>query len=292
MTILKRITHNVLMAAMVAAIAICGTLVAAAQDSGDTGVARPVASMFMLDAGYGSVRDTYLTPVTYGGTNLRLGYQAMQATGFNPDKWVRNLEVGVEYGNVHNPMGNNTMHTVMVDGRWSLVRRWRDVFTPGLQLMAGGAVMARGGVIYNGANSNNICSVKIHAGIGLAGTAVYPVRVGRLPVTLVYQMSMPVLGAFYSPEYDESYYEIYVGNHKGLAHFTLGKRFEINHQLNADVHLGNTILRIGYRYHNESSDVSNLKTNMSSHSVVLGIGGDFLSIGRKKTPSRTISSIY
>lgn len=279
------------MAAAVAAIAIFGTPAASAQDD-STWVARPVASMFMLDLGHASVRDTYLTPVTYGGTHLRLGYQAVQATGFNPDKWVRNLEVGVEYGNVKNNVGNNTMHVAMVDGRWSLMRRWRDVVTPGLQLMAGGAVMVRGGAIYNGANSNNICSVKIHAGVGVSGMAVYPVRVGRLHITLSDQLAVPVLGAFYSPEYDESYYEIYVGNHSGLAHFTLGKRYEVNNLLSADLHLGNTILRLGYRYQGEGSNVSNLKTRLSNHSLVIGLGGDFLSLGRKKTPTRIISSIY
>lgn len=280
------------MAAMVAAIALCGTQAAVASTGDSTGVARPVATMFMLDMGYASVHDTYLTPITYGGPHLRLGYQAMQATGFSPDKWVRNLEVGVEYSNVKNNPGTNTMHEVMVEGRWSLMRRWRDVITPGLQLMAGGTVMARGGAIYNGANSNNICSVKIHAGMGVAGTVVYPVRIGRMPVTLGYQLAIPVIGAFYSPDYDESYYEIYVGNHKGLAHFSLGKRFQASSLLSADLHLGNTIVRLGYRYQTENSSVNHLKTNLHSHSLVIGLGGEFLSLGRKKPPTRIISSIY
>ncbi len=277
------------MAAFVAAMALCGPTAAASDDGDD--VSRPVASMFTVDVGHASVRDTYLTPITYGGLNLRLGYQAMQACGFGPEKWVRNLEVGVEYDNVDNLVGNNTMHSLMVEGRWSLMRRWR--IGDKLQLMGGGAVMMRGGAIYNGSNSNNICSVKIHAGLGLAGTAVYPVRVGRLPVTLSYQVNTPVIGAFYSPEYDESYYEIYVGNHSGLVHPAWwGNRFEINNLVSADLHLGGTILRLGYRNHVEHSDVSNLCTRVVTHAFVLGVGGEFLSLSRKSTPRRPVSSIY
>ncbi len=288
MKMLTKTTHRLLTAATVAVMTLCAP-VAVAGDGDEVG--RPVASMFTVDVGYASVRDTYLTPITYSGLNLRLGYQAMQACGFGPEKWVRSLEVGVEYDNVDNLVGNNTMHSLMVEGRWSLMRRWR--VGDKLQLMGGGAAMLRGGAIYNGNNSNNICSVKAHIGVGLAGTAVYPVRLGRLPVTLSYQVNTPVIGAFYSPEYDETYYEIYVGNHSGLVHPAWwGNRFEINNLVSADLHLGNTILRVGYRNHVGHSDVCNLTTHIVTHSFVIGVGGEFLSMGRKSTPRRTVSSIY
>lgn len=278
------------MAAVVAAMAFC-SLPLAAQDSGEDDVARPVDAMFSLDVGQARVKDTYLTPITYSGTHLRLEYSAMQATGFSPEKWVRHLEVGAEYDNVENLAHNNTMHSVMAGGHWSLMRRWR--LDRGLQLMAGGMVTARGGAIYNGSNSNNICSVKVHAGVGVAGAAVLPVHMGRLPVTLSWQVNIPVVGAFYSPDYDESYYEIYVGNHSGLVHPAWwGNRFEANSMLGADLHLGNTILRVGYRLHQESSHINNLDTRLSSHSFVLGLGGEFLNVGRRGTPSRTVSAMY
>lgn len=277
------------MAALVAAMFFV-TLPASAGDNDD--VARPVASMFTLDAGQATVRDTYLTPVTYHGTNLRLGYSAMQATGFAPERWVRHLELGVEYDNVHNPVGNNTMHTAMVDASWSLMRRWR--LDHGLQLMAGGMIGARGGAIYNGKNSNNICSVKVHVGVGLAGGAVYPVRLGRLPVTLSLAASMPLVGVAYSPQYDESYYEMYVGNHSGLVHAAWpGNRLQVNSQLCADLHLGNTIVRVGMRQHTETMHINNLHTRLVNTSLVLGVGGDFMNVTRNKPkPAHIISSMY
>lgn len=289
MKILKRISNKVLMAAIVAAIVICNAPASLAQDSDE--VARPVATIFTLDLGGASVRDTYLTPLTYHGTHLGLGFSAMQATGFNPEQWVRHLELGVEYDNVHNPTGNHTMHGVMVDGRWSLMRRWRH--NRGLQLMAGGMIGVRGGAIYNPSNSNNVVSVKAHMGVGLAGAIVYPIHIKRLPITLNWTASIPLIGVTYSPEYDESYYEMYVGNHSNLVHPAWpGNRLEINSQLAADLHLGNTILRVGVRSHIETMHINNLHTGLYNTSLVLGLGGDFLNLGRKPQPKRVISSMY
>lgn len=287
MMIRNTITHKLFAAALVVSTVVCGAPAMAA----DVEVARPVASMFTLDVGHASVRDTYLSPNTYGGTHLRLGYQAVQATEFSPVKWARNLELGVEYDNVENTVGNHTMHSLMVDGRWSLMHRWQ--VGSRLRLLGGGAVMLRGGAIYKPSNSNNVCSVKAHLGVGLAGMAVFPTRVGRLPITLSYQLTMPVVGAFYSPKYDESYYEIYVGNHSGLVHAGWwGNRFEVSNLVSADLHIGNTIVRVGYRHGVERSSIHNLNTRITSHSVVVGIGGNFLSLGRKSVLSRTISPLY
>lgn len=277
------------MAAIVAAIVICIAPTSLAQDSSE--VARPVATMFTLEMGRASVRDTYLTPLTYHGTHLGLGYSAMQATGFNPEKWVRHLEMGAEYGNVHNPTGNHTMHSVMLDGRWSMMRRWRH--ESGLQLMAGGMMALRGGAIYNPSNSNNIVSVKAHLGVGVSGAIIYPIHIKRLPITLNWTASMPLMGVTYSPEYDESYYEMYVGNHSNLVHPAWpGNRIEINSQLSADMHLGNTILRVGVQSHAEAMHINNLRTSIFNTTFILGVGGDFLNVSRKPLPKRIISSMY
>lgn len=293
MTIVSKTIKNLRMAAIVAAIAF-STPLATAQDSGESEVARPVLSLFSLDLGHASVQDTYLTPITYKGKNLRLGYQHMQALGHDPEHWVRNLELGVEYDNVKNIVGNRTMHDLMVEGRWSLMRRWRNVLTPGLQLMGGGAAMLRGGAIYNPSNSNNIASVKAHIGVGVAGVASYQVNIKRLPITLSYQVSMPIVGAFYSPDYDESYFEIYVGNRSGLVHVAWpGARFEVNNLVSADLHLGGTILRVGYRHHYESSRINYITNMQSTHALSIALGGNILSVNPKKScPSRVLYPLY
>lgn len=258
-------------------------------------VERPVMSMFMLDGGHESLFDTYVSSVTYRGTSLRLGYERMQAMRFNPHNWVMQLEAGVDYGNLHNPAGNHTEHSLMVEGRWAMMRRWADVWLKGLQVQLGGMTQFRGGIIYTPINSNNVVSVKIHWCVGLSTLAAYTVNSGgRVPVTLRYQATLPVAGVFFSPEYDESYYEIYVGNRKGLANFGWwGNRFDMTNLLTADLHFGGTVLRVGYRGRISTSWIKQINCHEFTHSLVLGIGGEWLSLTRRKAAQRhTVGAMY
>ncbi len=87
-----------------------------------------------------------------------------------------------------------------------------------------------------------------------------------------------------------------MGNHSNLAHFGWwGNRFDMENLLAADLHLGSTILRIGYRNRIASSWINNINCRDISHSLVLGIGGEFMSVGHKKRTqpaTNIISSIY
>ena len=261
-----------------------GHIAAHAQDS--TEVVRPVHYSMMGEVGHASLLDSYLTPITYTGLNMGLSFEHFQATGFNPDKWVRELELSGDYSYVENPVGNHEMHALMGEARWSLMRRWRDVPVKRLQLMAGPMIDFRGGIIYNANNSNNVVSGRINLSVGLQAAAVYNTRLFGKPLALRYQASLPVLGAFFSPEYDEAYYEIFVGNRRHLAHLGWwGSRFDMNNLVTADWRLGGTILRLGYRCRIEKSWVSHIDTRTVTHSVVIGLGGEILNL----SPSRKLS---
>ena len=260
-------------------------------------VLRPVASVFMADFGHASLLDTYLTPIRYSGWNTRLAYERLQAMKFSPEHWVSQLEFGADYSHVTNPGGNHTMHALMVDASWHMLHKWRNAFSvPALQLMAGAGTGLRGGAIYNANNANNVVSVKIRWSVDASLAAVWNTRLGNTPLTLRYQATLPVAGVFYSPEYDESYFEIYVGHHSGLTHFGWwGNRFDMTNFASADFHLGSTVLRIGFRNRIETSWIKNLNTQIFTNSFVIGVGGDIFSIGSRKPSAghtKIISSIY
>lgn len=274
----------------------CGTQCALAQDNDNEKPLRPVASIFSAQYGHASLLDSYLSPIKYGGHAIALNYEAQQATGFNPQHWTRQLSLGVDYDYTHNHAGNHTMHSLMVDARWALMHHWNNVLTQGLNFNLGGETQLRGGVLYNAHNSNNVVSARIHWNVGLMGQAIYNTHIKRLPITLRYQASVPVVGAFFAPDYDEAYYEIYLGNRDNLAHFGWwGNRFDIDHMLSADLHLGNTILRIGYRNRISTSWINNISTRDIAHYLVIGIGGEFLNVNSKrsnKVNNNIISSMY
>lgn len=255
---------------------------------------RPVMSAYMVDLGGASVLDTYLSSIRYKGVNMRFSYERMQAMKFNPDKWIMQLDLGVDYTPAENPSKDLTIHTLMTDFKWGMMYRWK--INPELQLFGGGNAEFRGGALYAPANSNNVVSVKLNMGMNLTGMAVYNRKIGKLPVTFRYQATLPVIGVFYSPEYGESYYEMYVGNHSGLVHVGwIGNHFTMQNLLTADMHFGNTTLRVGYRGVIETSWINNLNTQIFRNSFVLGVCGEWMSVKPGSSLSekaRIISAMY
>lgn len=228
-------------------------------------------SLFTVDAGFASIHDSYLTPITYNGLDLGIGYEAMRSV--RDDKWLWQLQVGADYNYVENEAQNNELYKLMGDITFDMQRNWRQLIAHRVDVSVGPMTQLRAGIIYNNANSNNPVSVRAHWNLGVTAMAAMPTRLWRLPITLRYQAQLPVAGVFFAPEYDESYYEIYLGNHKNLAHLGWwGNRLDMSHYLGADLHLGKTTLRIGYRTRLEHWSVNHLKVHDVSHSLVLGIG--------------------
>ena len=274
----------------------CGSQCALAQDDGQEKPLRPVASISSVQYGHATELDTYISPVKYGGHAVALAHEMQRATGFSPLHWTHQLSFDVDYGYIHNHAGNHNAHALMVDARWALLHKWSNVLTQGLHLQLGGATQFRGGVLYNEHNSNNVVSARIHWNVGAMGQAIYNTHIKRLPITIRYQAALPVAGVFFSPDYDEAYYEIYLGNHSNLAHFGWwGNRFDLDHMLSTDLHLGSTILRIGYRNRINTSWINHINTRSIAHYIVIGIGGEFLRVNSKrnsKINNNIISSMY
>lgn len=274
----------------------CNFLCVIAQDEVDDKPLRPVATLFSAQYGHASVLDSYLSPVKYGGKAVAINYEAQQATGFAPERWTRQLCLGADYDYTHNLAGNHTIHSLLVRAQWGMMRRWNNVFTRGLQFQLGGMTQFKGGALYNAANSNNVVSARINWNVGLLGQAIFNTHIKRMPITLRYQATLPVMGMFFAPDYDEAYYEIYLGNHKNLVHFGWwGNQFDFDQIISADFHLGNTIVRIGCRNRLESSWINHINTRTTCHYLIIGIGGEFLNVGtkrNKKLNNTIISSIY
>jgi len=261
---MNRIIHYLMVT-----VAIAMALTATAQD--EVRVKYNTQSMFMLDVGYASIHDSYLTPITYDGMGLGLAYEASRIC--RQGLWQWQLGVGTDYNYAENPSGNNELHKLMGDLSFSMQRRWQGALGGKMTLSAGPMAQLRAGIVYNAVNSNNPVTVRAHCNVGITGQALFPTRLGRKPIALRYQVQLPVAGVFFAPEYDESYYEIYLGNHRNLAHLGWwGNRLDMTHYLGARMHLGKTTLSLGYHARLEHWTVNHLKVHDVTHSLVLGIG--------------------
>lgn len=240
---------------------------------------RPVNSSWMLGAGSAHMVDTYLTPLKYDGWNMSLVYQRSQAMKFSPGRWMQSLTVGLEVDRTENPARNASMYFAGLRGSWGMM--WRHGLPFGLTAAVGPQVRGDIGVVYSNRNGNNPASVKADITIGLQGRLSRTFTLGRMPVTLGWQSELPVTGAFFSPEYDELYYEIYLGNHTGLAHAAWwGNFFRWDNLVTADFDFSATRLRLGFQSGVLSTKVNNITSRIYNFSFVIGVTTDWFSIRR------------
>lgn len=244
-------------------------------------VVRPVSSAWMLGAGSSHLADTYLTPLKYNGWSTSIGYERMQVSPWGHNNWVIRLDVDLTLDRAQNPARNASMWNLRLQGGWGIMRRYDLPW--GLTVAVGPYLEVDGGCLYNARNSNNPASAKCAVTLDATGFIARTVKIGRLPVTLRYQPTLPVIGAFFSPSYDELYYEIYLGNHTGLVKPAWwGNRFCLNNLVTADLKFGSTSLRLGYRCNWMSAHTENLTTRIITHHFVLGVTVDWLAARRTK----------
>ncbi len=265
---------------------------ASADNSADT-IVRPVTAAYTLEIGSSHLCDTYLTPLHYSGWATALGYERSQALKFAPATWTGVLDARLKAGRTLNPAHTAAMWDIDFHIAVSMLRRWQ---LPGaVSLAIGPCLEGRVGALSLMRNGNNPVSARAAITAGITARATWKTQLGRLPITMFTRPSMPLIGAFFSPDYDELYYEIWLGNRAGLVHCAWpGSYFHLDNLLGADLHFGATTLRIGYRLDLRSSKVADITTRTTAHTFVLGICSDWISLRSRAThtPDAAILQAY
>lgn len=255
---------------------------------------RPVTSSYTYEIGGATLANTYLTPLKYKGWDMALNYERMQAMKFNPEKWVMRLTAGIDLNRTDNPAKNATMWRLVADFSWGMTYRFK--LPHNITLAGGGSTSLDLGCVYNARNGNNPVAVEAAWTVNLTGYASWNAKIGRLPVTLRYQPTIPLTGVFFSPDYGELFYEIYLGNHSGLAHCAWwGNYFRMENLVTADMHLGATSLRVGFRNNILSTSINDITTRTITYSAVIGVTTEWISLNPSRKAdnnARIISALY
>lgn len=273
---------------------LCVMLSAMAFAQDEPATLRPVTSSYTYEIGGATLANTYLTPLKYKGWDMALNYERMQAMKFNPEKWVMRLTAGIDLNRTDNPAKNATMWRLVADFSWGMTYRLK--LPHNITLAGGGSTSLDLGCVYNARNGNNPVAVEAAWTVNLTGYASWNVKIGRLPVTLRYQPTIPLTGVFFSPDYGELFYEIYLGNHSGLAHCAWwGNYFRMENFVTADLHLGATSLRVGFRNNILSTSINDITTRTITYSAVIGVTTEWISLNPSRKAdnnARIISALY
>ncbi len=227
----------------------------------------------MIAVGAANVLDTYLSPEKYKGTEVRYIYHSTR-----PTRW-KDIEQTVmhqgELTMVKNRADNNNELGAQYNLQYHMRRRWQ--LTPQLAMAAGAAIDTHLGFLYNTRNSNNPAQAQACLNIGPSAAVSYSTRIKSIELLIGYEAMAPLAGVMFSPNYGQSYYEIFSkGNYDHNVVFTtIATTPSLMHMLTVDLRpwkrWSRTFLRIGYMGDYQQARINNLKQHHYSHMFILGI---------------------
>ncbi len=232
--------------------------------------------------GYTNILDTYLSPQEYTGIEGRVARETIRMTKlFDGNVSLQNFfQSNISY--THNKTDNNNTFAGLVNWNYGLHYQFR--INEHLKLLAGGLSDFNGGFIYNLRNSNNPASAKVYANIAASGMAIYRFKIKDYQMVARYQANIPVAGIMFSPNYGQSYYEIFtLGNSEGVIKFTtLKNQPSIRQLFSLDFPVFCSKLRLSYMWDVQQSKVNQLKTHTNSHIFLVGFVKDLYLVKNKK----------
>ena len=227
--------------------------------------------------GASNVFDSYLSPYSYKGIEARIirqterytklcggrvSYQTMIDANAsylkNPAKNVKEYAGGIRYSNAW------LYHFPALNGRL-----WRK---GNFQYMVGPQVSFYAGCVYNDRNGNNPAQAKVDLMIDLAAQATYSFRVFRRSWQLRYNLSVPFVGLAFSPQYGQSYYEMFElrDYDHNCVFANVVNMPSMRHLLTVDIPVGHNLLRVGYAGEFMQSRFNGLRYHAYSHNFMIG----------------------
>ena len=237
---------------------------------------------FVLGIGSSHQLDTYLSPINYTGYQVSFVRETLRMTRLaNRRVSFQTLWQGT-FSQTSNISGTATDWGAHIgyDALWHY--NWTPV--QGLRLMAGGAIGADAGVLYNSRGGNNPAQGRVNVDISASVMAIYKFRLWRQDLSFRYQANMPLMGVMFSPQFGQSYYEIGTGNANGNVCFSQpGNAFSLWQQFTVDIPVGKyVVIRTGYLCDIRQSHVHGIKMHDRSHSFMIGFVKHFRNVGREK----------
>lgn len=231
---------------------------------------RERASLFSI--GYTDLLDTYLSAEKATGVELRYTWEKTNRKCLHWSSYISHQG----FFSFADTRGNSNSY---IGALYNLRFGWHYNFdlavaseSPDLNIRLGGLADLTLGGLYNTRNGNNPAQARASLSVDPSVMAVWHFRVKGHPFALRYQASMPLLGIAFSPNYGQSYYEIFTrGNYDHNVVFVSPfSGVELYQRLGLDFRLWRTTFSIGYLGDIRQLDANGLKYHQYTHALFIG----------------------
>lgn len=233
----------------------------------------------MLIIGTANSLDTYLSPLTYRGTELRFTSQVVHNR--KERNWTHTLTHGLRLARE----STQTHDAVRLEGGYDFSYSWQRKIvnrTVGywgrLMVTAGAGVDATVGFRYNAQNSNNPAQAEAAVCFTPAMAAdwrfflVSPKSNRRHTLGMRYELAIPLVGVMFSPAYGQSYYEIFAraDYDHNVCTIWVGNAPSLRQRLLFNFKLLKRHFFIGYEGDYRQARVNDIKYHRYTDAAVLG----------------------
>lgn len=231
---------------------------------------KTITNMRMVGVGTASVLDTYLSQENYNGPEIT--YLSHTTREAEDGRWSKQLVHQGRFAYLNNRAGNGRELSGDYTFEYSLLYGWK-LLQNKLMLRAGGMADAHVGFLYNTRNSNNPAQAKAQLSIAAAVSANYRFRLCKSHHHVRYELSVPLAGLVFSPNYGQSYYEIFSrGNYDhNIVPTYPGNMPSLRQMVTIDFNLLHSTFCIGYLGNYQQAKVNNLKYHHYSHTFIIGV---------------------
>jgi len=224
--------------------------------------------------GYGPSRilDTYISQEKFSGAGFTYLYIY---EGQKPEKrWQNTIEHELDLSKSRDRGDNTSMLEGNYNLYWSRLASLVGASRPSFHLQAGFTANANLGFLYDMTTSNNPAQARLGLNIMPTAVATYRFPIRQQQFALRYELNLPFVGIMFSPNYGQSYYEIFTqGNYdRNVVPTTFVSAPTFRQILTLDWFIAEKwALRIGYLGNYQQADINHLKQHIYTHRFVIGI---------------------
>lgn len=270
-------------------------VVSLAQSTKQTGLGSLAQSSMQIGFGPTDVLDTYLSQEKFKGEGItiftlseRRGIEIIETQDGDgqpvifPRKWSTIVQNQVNLSMSEDRDANKSM----MEGTYNFyIGRYRSLIgapSEKFHVQAGALANATLGFLYNTRNGNN--PVQARVGLQLMPSAVGTWKFRMFKVkdsasnigkaSLRYELDVPLVGVAFSPNYGQSYYEIFTKDNydHNVVPTTFVSEPTFRQQLTLSCRVNRRLtLQLGYLGDYQQLQVNNLKQHVYSHRLMIGV---------------------